>query len=83
MSEPEAEAHLAAHHYVTLIVRMMVNDHGQLISGEMLDTASSFHERFVGEPALLDMVRRWLLMHEQHERHTRDDAPHPRLETRS
>jgi hypothetical protein len=64
MAHPLSESNLAKQHYVTLIVRLCVDDHGQLIHGEMLDDKSTFQKRFTGGPGLIGAIQAWLTQQE-------------------
>jgi hypothetical protein len=64
LASPSRESNLAERHYVTLIVRLMVDRQGQLIHGEMVDANNTFRERFIGRSGLIDTVQTWLTQQE-------------------
>ena len=59
---------LADHRYVTLILRLTLDQGGQLIHGEMVDTTDTLLGRFIGEAGLNNAMRDWLTDCEQTER---------------
>jgi hypothetical protein len=65
LATPSNENHLVDNHYVTLIMRMMVDHRGQLIHGEIVDAANTFRERFTGGQGLLGVLQTWLAQQEQ------------------
>ncbi len=56
---------LVERHYVTLIVRLLVDHHGQMINGEMVDVTDTFRRHFVNEHGLIVGVHTWLTQQEQ------------------
>lgn len=58
---------LAERHYVTLIVRLTLDEQGRLIQGALLDTANSLPEHFLGAPGLTQAVTHWLQQQEHKE----------------
>lgn len=64
MSQPSHENVLEQRHYVTLILRLSLDQHGRLIQGEMVDTANELQERFMGRAGLTRAVQSWLTRQE-------------------
>jgi hypothetical protein len=56
---------LVERHYVTLIVRLLVDQHGQMINGEMVDVTDRFRKHFVDEQGLIGGVHTWLTQQER------------------
>jgi hypothetical protein len=54
------ENHLAERRYVTVVVRLVLDQHGRLIHGEFIDVASVIGVRFSGWRGLIRAVRSWL-----------------------
>ena len=50
---------------VTLIVRLVVDQHGQLINGELMDATYTFRQHFLGRDGLTDAVDAWLIRQEE------------------
>ncbi|MFL5802979.1 MAG: hypothetical protein ACJ8CR_14730 [Roseiflexaceae bacterium] len=65
------ENHLAEKHYVTVVVRLVLDEHGRLIHGELIDVASVIGVRFSGWRGLIRAVRSWLA--QQSSKETSDD----------
>ena len=65
MASPPSENNLAERHYLTLIVRLLVDHQGQLIHGEMVDATNTFRERFIGGHGLIEAVQTWLTWQER------------------
>jgi len=65
VASPPSENNLTERYYVTLIVRLMVDHHGQLIHGEMVDATNTFRERFTGRHGLIEAVQTWLTRQER------------------
>jgi len=65
MSTVSHENGLAEHHYATLILRLMLDQHGRLMYGDIVDVANTHQEHFVGDHGLIQAVRTWLSQHEQ------------------
>jgi hypothetical protein len=57
---PTDRKYLTEKRYATLIVRLLLDRRGQLISGELLDAESLLGERFIGVRGLIRTVRTWL-----------------------
>ena len=58
---------LADHRYVTLILRLTLDQGGQLVHGELVDTTDTLLGRFSGAAGLNNVVRDWLTGREQTE----------------
>jgi hypothetical protein len=65
MSHISNESDLAKQHYATLILRLMLDPHGRLIYGEIVEVGNTRQEHFVGDQGLIQAVRMWLSQHEQ------------------
>ena len=65
VASPADDNDLVNRHYVTLIVRLTVDHHGQLVRGEMVDATNTFHERFIGGNGLIGAVQAWLARQER------------------
>jgi hypothetical protein len=46
--------------YATLILRLVLDQQGRLMHGELVDVVSGFSNRFVGWRGLIRTVRAWL-----------------------
>jgi hypothetical protein len=68
LSQPPAENHLADRRYVSVILRLVLDQHGQMLHGEVVGTANARPARFSGWPGLTRAVQAWLT------RHAQDDA---------
>jgi hypothetical protein len=62
---PPARNNLAEKRYATLILRLVLDQHGRLIYGELVDVASGLPDRFVAWRGLIRTVRAWLTSQEQ------------------
>ena len=58
---------LANRHYVTLILRLTLDQAGRLIQGDLADTAGSCQEHFFGSAGLHQAVESWLRRQQQTE----------------
>ncbi len=67
MLSPAHEMNLADRHYVTLILRLTLDRSGRLIHGELVDTAGTQPEWFLGVVGLNQAVATWLKEQEQSE----------------
>jgi hypothetical protein len=56
---------LVERHYVSLIVRLLVDHHGQVINGELVDATNTFRKHFIDEQGLTAAVHTWLTQQEQ------------------
>lgn len=65
MSSPSDENDLAKQYYVTLILRLMLDQHGQLIHGEIVDATNTLQKRFIGRNGLIGAVQDWLSQREE------------------
>ena len=63
--------HLAEKRYVTVVLRLVLDQHGQLIHGEFIDVASMIGVRFSGWRGLIRIVRNWLA--QQPSKEAKDD----------
>jgi hypothetical protein len=56
---------LADRHYVTLILRLTLDQTGHLLNGELLDTTDTLQKRFLGLTGLNQALETWLRQQEQ------------------
>lgn len=54
---------LAERHYLTLVVRLVVDEQGLPVNGELIDVMAADRERFVGMAGLYDSLNDWLSQH--------------------
>ena len=59
------EGRLGDTRYVTLILRLVLDAHGRLEHGEMVDANATLVERFIGMHGLLNSLSTWLARMEQ------------------
>jgi hypothetical protein len=64
MQPPASDEALADKHYITLILRLILDQGGQLVQGELVDTSDTVPERFIGVAGLNQAVGDWLTGHE-------------------
>ena len=57
-------------HYITLILRLTLDQAGDLIQGDLLDTTNGLPEHFIGRAGLYQAVDAWL--QQQHSRNDQD-----------
>ncbi|MSP12340.1 MAG: hypothetical protein EXR62_05210 [Chloroflexi bacterium] len=57
--EPEAEQ-LATKRYITVVLRLVVDEHDRLLYGEIVDGAGAGAKRFAGWRVLVRTVRTWV-----------------------
>lgn len=67
MSEPAKSFALDDRHYVTLILRLALDQSGQLIQGELVDTTDTVQKRFSDASGLNQAVATWLRQQKQEE----------------
>ncbi len=60
MPEPADTTSLTDRHYVTLILRLTLDQMGRLMGGELVDTTHTRQKRFVGVTGLNQAVETWL-----------------------
>ena len=65
MPLPLNENNLAERRNVTVILRLVLDQHGQLIHGELVDVADAPQERFIGWRGMIRAVRAWLIRQER------------------
>jgi hypothetical protein len=71
LSQPPGENHLADRRYVSVVLRLVLDRHGQMIHGEVVGDATTLPARFSGWRGLTRAVQAWLARNEQHD----PDAP--------
>jgi hypothetical protein len=59
---------LSDRHYITLILRLTLDQTGTLIRGDLVDTISAHPEHFIGATGLHQAVETWL-----RRQHSKDD----------
>jgi hypothetical protein len=70
---PPDEDKLANKRYATLILRLILDQRGHLLYGELVDATNGFHERFVKWRGLIHKLRGWFTS----QRGTGTDDPLP------
>ena len=70
MPEPPAENHLADRRYVSVVLRLVLDEHGLLIHGEVVGDATTRPARFSGWPGLTRALQAWLAGQEQPDTNT-------------
>ena len=60
MPRPLAGNNLAGKRNATLILRLVLDQHGRLMHGELMDVAGGLPDRFVAWRGLIGAVRAWL-----------------------
>jgi len=65
LTEPPAENHLADRRYVSVVVRLVLDHHGQMIHGEIVGDANTGPARFSGWRGLTRALQAWLAQYEQ------------------
>ena len=75
MPQPPTENHLADRRYVSVVLRLVLDQHGQMIHGEVIGDANTHPARFIGWRGLTRAVRVWLTRHEQNGTADAPEAP--------
>ena len=52
--------HLADKRYITVVLRLVLDEHGRLTHGQLVDVANGRKRRFIGWRGLVQAVRNWL-----------------------
>jgi len=65
LPQPPAENHLADRRYVSVVLRLVLDQHGQMIHGEVIGDATTRPARFSGWRGLPPALQAWLTRHEQ------------------
>jgi len=65
LPQSPAENHLADRRYVSVVLRLVLDQHGQMIHGEVVGDATTRPTRFSGWRGLTRAVQAWLTRHEQ------------------
>jgi hypothetical protein len=60
MPEPADTTSMSDRHYVTLVLRLTLDQMGRLLQGEFVDTKTPFGKRFLGVTGLNQAVETWL-----------------------
>jgi len=66
------ENHLAECRNVTVILRLVLDQHGRLSHGELVDVAGTLQQRFIGWRGMIRAECNWLMRQEQDD--TADDT---------
>lgn len=73
MSPSSAENYLADRRYVSVVVRLVLDQRGHMIHGEVVGAANTQPTRFSGWPGLNRAIRAWLAQPERDA--DSDDSP--------
>ena len=65
LPQPPAENHLADRRYVSVVLRLVLDAHGQMIHGEVVGDATMRPARFSGWRGLTRALQAWLTRNEQ------------------
>ena len=65
MPDPANNTSMTDRHYVTLILRLSLDQMGRLLQGELVDTTHTLQKRFLGSTGLHQAVETWLRQQEQ------------------
>jgi hypothetical protein len=65
LPQPPTENHLADRRYVSVVLRLVLDRHGQMIHGEVVGDANTRPARFSGWRGLTRALQAWLTHHEQ------------------
>ena len=65
MPQLPAENHLADRRYVSVVLRLVLDQHGQLIHGEVVGDSTTRPTRFRGWRGLTRALQAWLTRHER------------------
>lgn len=65
LPQPPAENHLADRRYVSVVLRLVLDQHGQMIHGEVVGDTNMRPTRFSGWPGLTCALQAWLTRHDQ------------------
>jgi ATP-dependent exoDNAse (exonuclease V) alpha subunit len=71
MSYVSDDITLQHRHYITLVLRLALDETGHLLEGELVDTTATLHKRFLGVAGLNQAIEAWL---RQQEHSVADDA---------
>jgi hypothetical protein len=63
--QPPAENHLTDRHYVSVVLRLVLDQQGQMIHGELVGDANARPTRFSGWRGLTRALQSWLRRQEQ------------------
>lgn len=72
MSQPPAENHLANRRYISVVLRLVLDQHGHMIHGEVIGDANMRPARFSGWRGLTHALQDWLINQEQDAADTTD-----------
>jgi hypothetical protein len=71
LPQSPAENHLADRRYVSVVLRLVLDEHGQMIHGELVGDVNTRPARFSGWRGLTRALQAWI----RHEQDGADDAP--------
>ena len=60
MPTPSNGNHLAGKRYITVVLRLVLDERGRLTHGQLVDVANGRKQRFIGWHGLVEAMRRWL-----------------------
>jgi hypothetical protein len=66
-------SHLAEKRYATVVLRLVLDQRGQLIHGEFIDVTNMLGMHFSGWRGLIRIVRSWLAQQSSSSKETNDD----------
>ena len=66
MPQSPAENHLADRRYVSVVLRLVLDQHGEMIHGEVVGDTNTRPARFRGWRGLTRALQAWLTRPEQH-----------------
>ena len=70
-----AENHLADRHYVSVVIRLMLDRRGRMVHGELVGSANTRPTRFSDWDGLTHALQAWLKQHEQDDPADEPEAP--------
>ena len=75
MPQSPAENHLADRRYVSVVLRLVLDQHGQMIHGEVVGDVNTRPDRFSGWHGLTPALQAWLTRHEQDDGAAEPETP--------
>jgi hypothetical protein len=75
LPQSPAENHLADRRYVSVVLRLVLDQHGQMIHGEVVGDATTRPARFSGWRGLTRALQTWLIRPEQDGAADEPEAP--------
>jgi hypothetical protein len=74
MPQAANDSTLSDRHYITLILRLTLDEFGDLIQGDLTDTLNTLPEHFFGTAGLHQAVETWLQRQQSGHERGRDDS---------